>query len=183
MKDGYVDKTQHQKSANNADDIQTLLSMQHGHPFVKDIVQLSGKPPSVIVYTDDQLQDIKRFCSSDSQHILGVDRTFNLGPVYVTLTVFQNKNLVRKVSQTPPIMLGPAYLHWDGSYQIYHRFFSHLQCQLDDSSGTEISGKNLIFGSDEEKAMTKANRKCFRYPAMFYATDIFRKISRGNCDK
>lgn len=97
---------------------------------------------------------------NDSVRLLGVDRTFNLGPVYVTLTVFQNKNLVRKVSQTPPIMLGPAYLHWDGSYQIYHRFFSHLQCQLDDSSGTEISGKNLIFGSDE-KTMTKAIRKCF----------------------
>lgn len=53
MKDGYVNKTQHQKSANNADDTQTLLSMQHGHPFVKEIVQLFGKPPSVIVYTDD----------------------------------------------------------------------------------------------------------------------------------
>lgn len=64
MKDGFVNKTQHRKSANKADDIQTLLSMKHGYPFVKDIVQLSGKPPSVIVYTDDQLQDIKRFCSS-----------------------------------------------------------------------------------------------------------------------
>lgn len=40
-------------------------------------------------------------------------------------------------------------------------FFSHLQYQFDDISGTEISGKNLIFGSDEEEAMTKAIRKCF----------------------
>lgn len=120
-------RPQHQKAANNADDIQTLLSMQHGHPFIKEIVQLSEKPPSVIVYTDDQLQDIKGFCSSDSQHILGVDRTFNLGAVYVTLTVFQNKNLVRKVSQTPPIMLGPAYLHGDGSYQTYNRFVLFFQ--------------------------------------------------------
>ncbi|CAG2215041.1 unnamed protein product [Mytilus edulis] len=72
-----------QKASNNADDIQTLMSMQHGHPFIKEIVQHSGKP-----------------------------------------------------------------LH-------------HLQCFLDDIPGAQISGKSLVFGSDEEKALTKAIQKCF----------------------
>ncbi|CAG2244601.1 unnamed protein product [Mytilus edulis] len=98
-----------QKASNNADDIQTLMSMQHGHPFIKEIVQLSGKPPSVVVYTDEQLLDLKKFCSSESKHIIGVDRTFNFGAAYVTVTVFHNQNLIRKVSNTPaPIMLGPC---------------------------------------------------------------------------
>ncbi|CAG2242337.1 unnamed protein product [Mytilus edulis] len=43
----------------------------------------------------------------------------------------------------------------------YHRFFSHLQCFLDDIPGAQISGKSLVFGSDEEKALTKAIQKCF----------------------
>ena len=58
-------------------------------------------------------------------------------------------------------MMGPVYLHWDGHYQTYHRFFSHIQSHLHDIKGTEISGKQLVFGSDEEKAMTKALHHCF----------------------
>jgi hypothetical protein len=56
--------------------------------------------------------------------------------------------------------MGPVYLHWDGHYQTY-RFFSHIQSHLHDIKGTEISGKQLVFGSDEEKAMTKALHHCF----------------------
>lgn len=128
---------------------------------MKEIVQLAGKPPSVILYTDEQLQDLKKFCTSESKQIIGVDRTFNLGATYVTLTVFHNYNLIRKISNNPPIMMGPCYLHWNGTYHSYHRFFSHLQCFLDDVAGAELSGKNLVFGSDEEKAITKAIKKCF----------------------
>jgi len=28
-------------------------------------------------------------------------------------------------------MLTPVYLHWDGSYEMYHAFFAHLHCKLD----------------------------------------------------
>jgi len=28
-------------------------------------------------------------------------------------------------------MLEPVYLHWDGSYETYHAFFTHLRCKLD----------------------------------------------------
>jgi len=154
-------RPRHNSATNNADDVQTLINMQHDHSFMKEIVQLAGKPPSVILYTDEQLQDLKKFCTSESKQIIGVDRTFNLGATYVTLTVFHNYNLIRKISNNPPIMMGPCYLHWDGTYHSYHRFFSHLQCFLDDVAGAELSGKNLVFGSDEEKAITKAIKKCF----------------------
>ena len=150
-------------SANNADDLQYLLTMLNSHPYLQEVVQVKGKPPCVIIYTDQQMEELKKFCVKDptSKSILGVDRTFNLGPVYVTITVFQNYNLVRKSTNNAPIMLGPAYLHWDGSYETYHKFFSHLQSKLSTIVGTEISGTNLVFGSDEEKAMIKALHQCF----------------------
>ena len=90
---------------------------------------------------------MKNFCSTDSVHssVIGVDRTFNLGAVYVTIMVFHNKNLIMKTSNAAPIMVGPAKLHWDGYYQTYHRFFSPIQSHMHDMKGTEISGKHLVF--------------------------------------
>ena len=43
-------------------------------------------------------------------------------------------------------MLGPVYLHWDGSYETYHAFFAHLRCKLDNIniSGLEFGIGDLI---------------------------------------
>jgi hypothetical protein len=45
--------------------------------IVKFIVRDHGKAPCIILYTDDQLEDIKNVCCS-GQSILGIDKTFNL---------------------------------------------------------------------------------------------------------
>jgi len=60
-------------------------------------------------------------------------------------------------------MLGPVYLHCDGSYETYHAFFTHLRCKLDNIniSGLEFSVWDLIVGSDEERALTKAVETSF----------------------
>lgn len=52
-------------------------------------------------------------------------------------------------------MLGPMYLHWDGSYHTYQRFLSHLQRALRDIE------QNIIFGTDGEKALSNAIKTCF----------------------
>lgn len=111
-----------ERRKNTADDIITLLNMIHEHPFVQEIVQTKGKLPGVILYLKEQLQEMKMFCSSDATHpsVLGVDRTFNLGPCYVTMLVYHQTNLIRKGTNNHPIMLGPVFLHWDGLYQTYH---------------------------------------------------------------
>ncbi|XP_033097181.1 uncharacterized protein LOC117101325 [Anneissia japonica] len=55
-----------------------------------------------------------------------------------------------------------VFLNWDGLFTTYHRFLSHLQCKLEDSIvGSQMSGMNLVFGSDEEKAPTKAVKSVF----------------------
>ena len=58
-----------------------------------------------------------------SDSIIGVDRTFNLGPCFLTCMVYQNHNLIRKHTKSSPIMLGPMFLHWDGLYSTYCEFF------------------------------------------------------------
>ncbi len=81
---------------NTADDVQTIMNMMNDHPFIQEIVQIKGKPPMVILYTDDQMKDVTKFCLTGNTSILGVDRTFNLGACYVTLTVFKNSYLLRR---------------------------------------------------------------------------------------
>ena len=149
---------------NVADDMQTLISSMHSHGFIKDIAQSRNKPPCVIAYTDEQLLDIDKFCSTDASRpsVLGVDRTFNLGPCYVTILVFQNTDLMRSNTDTHPIMLGPCYFHWDGSFETYHRFFSHIRAKIPQGVlGSEIGGSNLILGSDEERGIVKALEMTF----------------------
>jgi len=144
---------------NLADDIQTVLNMLQDDNYVEQVISRKGKPPCVILYLDQQLNDVKRFCcGEEATSVLGVDRTFNLGACFLTLTVFKNQTLVKRDTGEPPIFLGPLYLHWDGSYETYHDFFAHLKSKLSAASiSTEI---NLIdeiaIGSDQEQAILKA---------------------------
>lgn len=80
----------------------------------------------------------------------------NLSSCYLTPICFQNFNLVNKSSTTPPVMLGPMLLHWDGSFDSYDRILSHLQSKLVDTDQSK-----LIFGSDEEFAAVKTLNLCF----------------------
>ena len=134
-KRGKVSKDPYQnRRKNTADDIITLINNVHDHPFIQEIIQTKGKPPAVILYLKEQLDEIKMFCN----------------------------NLFRKSTQNHPVMLGPVFLHWDGLYPTYHAFFSHLRSQIDDSiNGIEVGGRNLLVGSDEEKALTKAIQQSF----------------------
>ena len=116
--------------------------MTNKHPFIKEVVNLNRKPPSIVCYTDDQLQHLKTVCADECGSVLGVDRTFNLGACYVTCTVFQDHKLVRK---SRGVILGPVYLHWDGEFITYQRFFSHLSAVLNMSvSDTMLSTNNWV---------------------------------------
>ena len=57
-------------------------------------MQIKGKPPMVILCTEDQLKEVKNLCvTHKDRSILGVDIIFNLGDCFVTLTVFKNTHL------------------------------------------------------------------------------------------
>ena len=50
-----------QRQKNTADDIIALLNMIQEHPSIQEIVQTKGKPPGVILYLKEQLQEMKIF--------------------------------------------------------------------------------------------------------------------------
>jgi hypothetical protein len=59
-------------------------------------------------------------------------------------TVFQEKKLKRKDKTTNPIILGPVYLHWDGAFHTYQRFFTHLASVIDTNISEALLSVNDI---------------------------------------
>jgi len=153
-------------SGNNlADDILELCNrISAGDHYVRAVTLTPNHAPICILHTDDQIRDIRRFCSSDApdavRSVLGVNRTFNLASLFVTVTVFRHRAVVRTRSQDAPIFLGPVMLHGDGQFKTYLRFFSHLYGELNcDVGSTELQmSDSIMTGSDEEKSLVKALR-------------------------
>ncbi len=145
-------------SSNFADNMQQLVSMvQTGHIFARRVT-FNGlnKVPSVMLYTDAQIADIKRFCCQPIHGtVLGFDKTFNLGDVHVTLGVFKHLGVTRKDTGTYPIFPGPIFLHGNSDVTTYMDFFSHLSTLLEGSPSTPV------FGSDNEQALVNAISRAF----------------------
>ena len=114
-------------------------------------------PPCTVSYEARQIDDIKRFCTSTRGAILGIDRTFNLGHCYVTVTTFKFLDAVRQRTNEPPVFLGPTYLHWDATVTTYANFLHHLRVKLACNVDTGITvAPDLMVGSDDERALRNA---------------------------
>lgn len=151
------------RPCNVADDVLTAIREQESRPeFVRKVLLTPGKAPTFVLYTDEQITDMRRFCCSDDnsyrRSIIGIDRTFNLGPCFVTVMVYENQAVVRNGTTRHPTFVGPMFLHWDGEYKTYCDFLSVIRCEFD--SHTTVSS-SLVIGSDAEKALTKAVHDIF----------------------
>jgi len=152
---------------NLADEMLTLCSMVKDNDFVRTVTFNSEHAPCAILYTKEQLADVKRFCGADAPDnvisVLCVDRTFNVSSLFLTLTVFKNMSVVHSSTRQPPIFLGPMFLHGDGAFVSYLTFFMSMRGALDsDVHATELKMLDgIITGSDEEAALVKALRVAF----------------------
>ena len=152
---------------NLADDIQIIVQGLHKQSFVQAVILNNGKMPVVIAYTQEQISDMKRFCSRDTpvslRSVVGIDRSFNLGPCFVTTLIYKNMSVIRKSTNEHPIFLGPTLFHFDGKTETYLSFFCHLLSVLDAGGvHTELLDEgNVIFGTDEEKAIVNALHAVF----------------------
>ncbi|MEW8547998.1 MAG: hypothetical protein AB2693_31220, partial [Candidatus Thiodiazotropha sp.] len=134
-------------SSNTADQIITLENMvSEGHPFVRSIIRNSRKSPCIILYTDEQLSDIKNLCCT-GQTVLGIDKTFMLCKMHVTITCYKQLTVNRSKTGNPPIFLGPLFVHDNTDFETYSHFFHHLKIKLMD---TNLS--KLVIGTDDEQA-------------------------------
>ena len=144
---------------NVADNIQQLENMvTHNHSYVRAIVRTNGKTPVTILYNDEQLYDIKNICCT-GQAVLGVDKTFNLCDIHVTVTCYKQLSVVKDQGDgttAPPIFLGPVFLHDNSDFETYCAFFHHLKMKLIDANLSK-----LVIGTDDEAAMVKAMTTAF----------------------
>jgi len=156
-----------QKGMNVADEIAILFGKLHTHPFVREIRMHQGMSPVIVAFTQEQIRDLKRFCARDTPQalrtVVGVDRTFNLGPCFVTVTVYRNMSVLRKTTRDNPIFLGPVMFHFDGRCDTYKMFFHCVSDALcADVAMAEFTGDvEMVFGTDEEKAMVGALSAAF----------------------
>ena len=128
-------------------------------PSKKFIRAVNAAPePAVVVATDSQLNDLARFCTSAFEFsVLTVDPTFCLGDFDVTLITFRNLFLQTKRLQQPPVIVGPACIHFKKSFPTYLFFASVLigQCR-------ELEGVRAL-GTDGEKALLDAFKHEFGF--------------------
>jgi len=161
-------KAQNVKGTNNLEDeMLTLCSEVVKNEFVRNVLLTANHTPCVVLYTNEQLSDVKHFCGANApdnvRSVLAVDRTFNVSSLFLTLTVFKNTSVLRRSSMQPPVFLGPMFLHGDGQFITYLSFFMFLRGMLDNelhASELKLSD-DVVTGSDEKAALVKALRVAF----------------------
>ena len=84
---------------------------------------------------------------------------------------YKNQRVARSNNNEHPLFLGPIFLHRDATFETYYTFLSTVKaslCKKSDIEKIEIStnhgtNKEMVFGSDEETALTSAIESVFPY--------------------
>ena len=63
-------------------------------PFIRSVIRQAGKAPCIILYNDEQIQDIKQLCCM-GKTVLGIVKTFNLCNIHVTVTELKQSSAYR----------------------------------------------------------------------------------------
>lgn len=148
------------KPGNVADEIYQVLCSLQTSDFI------------TILYKTDQIQDMKANCIGEGGSIIGIDKTFNLGSCFVSALTYKHKAVIQRETSDHPIMLGPMMLHFDSDYETYFTFLSHIRVKTGDT--------DIIFGSDEEKAITKAIHNAFPSATHLLCTKHMKDNIRRN---
>ena len=82
------------------------------------------------------------------REVLGVDRTFNLADIYVTVTSFKHPGLLQNSTNEQPILFGPMLVHGTCTHDIYAHLFAKFSTIF-----TAEEKANLTTGSDQESAI------------------------------
>ena len=106
--------------------------------------------PIVFLASDQQLEDIERFCTNPARFcVLGVDTTFQIAGFYFTFVTYRNLMLKSKIGNHP-VFIGPGILHKQKLYTSY-KTLPLLMSKY--RAGTSAV---LVYGTDGEDNMAKA---------------------------
>lgn len=124
-------------------------------PFIRSVIRQNGKAPCIILYNDEQIQDLKTLCCT-GQTVLGVDKTFNLCDMHVTVTCYKQLSVTKEGTAEPPLFIGPIFIHDNSDFDTYCNFFFDLKIKL-----TDVDTSNLVIGTDDERALVNAIKTAF----------------------
>ena len=85
---------------------------------------------------------------------MGIDKTYKLGEVHVTVTCFKHPKLQRINRKEHPIMIGPMMLHGTDTHDVYAQLLTKFVTSFKDE---EL--RKLVIGCDEEAALRRAIRE------------------------
>ena len=138
----------------NNDPLMAVLELQKGcySGFIREVT--CNDLPTVMLFTDQQVDDIVRFCCHKKPNLvseLGMDITFQLGPFYLLVTTYKNPMLTVKGTSHPPSLLGPVMVCMTKEESTY---LSFLHCLLRAVPG--LGNFLHATGTDNESALRNA---------------------------
>lgn len=143
-----------------------LESVEDGEEKFIRCYSLDDDSPKVILFTDDQVDDIVNFCCNDiSGHnsLLYVDITFQLGPFFVMMLTYKNTTLYNKRDPTTcPLMIGPMMLCMLKDKSTYLTLFQKLTAHV---PGLKMYLQG--YSSDSECALRQALAQEFERSVSF----------------
>lgn len=152
------------KPTNVADEVYQVLCSLQTSDFIQQLVFTSKKKHIILLYSDNQIKDLRANCLGKHASVIGIDRIFNLGSCYVTAMTFKNQGVIQRETKGKPIMLGPMMLYYESDFEAYTTFLQHIRPKIGDQS--------VILGRYEEKALTKAIHHVFPAVTLCFAQNI-----------
>ena len=159
-----------------ADQVMAMLSSQNESALPITFTFFVDQLPAMFVLAESYVyEDIARFCmhhsaqktlpaaSKTDRHVrqlgvLGIDKTFNLTAAHVTTVVYKNLALKHKTGKCigrHPYFLGPILIHHTSTEDIFRRFFTEIDTQLNKLGYMPNIGPRVIV-CDGENALRNA---------------------------
>lgn len=141
----------HSMAKGSASDFSELLKLNLKGEFVKSVefrhMKNMGSKPRCVLFTDQQAQDLKRYCSEGSS-VLMFDATFDCGPMYLTVASYRHDQFVNRRNKRPVLMPGPILLHAQKDEDSYNYFGNEISKSIN-NAGVHF------YGTDGEVALHK----------------------------
>jgi len=166
-------------NATFADEVQNVCSLVTHDDFVQSVTLTHARVPCIVLYSNRQLSDLKAFCFHKQEgSVWSVDKTYNLGHVYVTVTVYRNLALQRNGTGTTPTFIGPLFIHGNSDFCTFASFFGHVAARV-----VDCDFRQLRVGSDGETSIRKAIEFSFTGASLVACTRHIVENLRRNAHK
>ena len=130
---------------NKTSDFDQIIRMTIDKTFVQSF-ELHDRKPRAFLALKQQIDDVKFYCCGKDKVVLGIDPTYDLGPFYLTPTVWRHPVFENITNGKNVMMPGPFMIHTKMDQNTFEYFGTNMSKELGNR-------KVHHFGSDGQKAM------------------------------